>query len=63
AVEGVAHHRAYRHDDFGTPRSHRCGNHAPRDAAWLIGWTHPQVPDGWHAALSLKKGTTVHIHP
>ena len=62
-TEGYALHGAYWHDDFGTPRSHGCVNLAPRDAAWLFGWTDPQVPDGWHAALSLKKGTTVHIHP
>lgn len=62
-TEGYALHGAYWHDDFGTPRSHGCVNLAPKDAAWLFGWTDPQVPEGWHAALSLKKGTTVHIHP
>jgi len=61
--EGYALHGAYWHDDFGTPRSHGCVNLAPKDAAWLFGWTDPQVPTGWHAALSLKKGTTVYVHP
>jgi hypothetical protein len=62
-TEGYALHAAYWHDAFGTPRSHGCINLAPRDAAWLFGWTTPDVPAGWHAALSLKKGTVVHIHP
>ena len=62
-TEGYALHAAYWHDAFGTPRSHGCINLAPRDAAWLFAWTTPDVPAGWHAALSLKKGTVVHIHP
>ncbi|MCA9622572.1 MAG: L,D-transpeptidase [Myxococcales bacterium] len=62
-TEGYALHGAYWHDDFGTPRSHGCVNLAPKDAAWLFRWTDPEVPEGWHAALSLKKGTTVYIHP
>ncbi len=62
-TEGYALHAAYWHDDFGTPRSHGCVNLAPLDAAWLFGWTAPAVPKGWHAALSLKKGTIVYLHP
>lgn len=62
-TEGYALHGAYWHDDFGTPRSHGCVNLAPLDAAWLFGWTTPEVPKGWHASLSLKKGTIVYIHP
>jgi hypothetical protein len=62
-TEGFALHGAYWHNDFGTPRSHGCINLAPRDAAWLFGWTDPKVPAGWHASLVLRKGTLVHIHP
>ncbi|MBW2458681.1 MAG: L,D-transpeptidase [Deltaproteobacteria bacterium] len=62
-TEGYALHGAYWHDDFGTPRSHGCVNLAPVDAAWLFGWTDPQVPEGWHGALSLKHGTLVYVHP
>jgi hypothetical protein len=62
-TEGYALHAAYWHDDFGTPRSHGCVNLAPRDAAWLFGWTTPGVPDAWHAALSLHDGTIVYTHP
>ncbi|EYF00356.1 Hypothetical protein CAP_0884 [Chondromyces apiculatus DSM 436] len=62
-TEGYALHAAYWHDEFGTPRSHGCVNLSPRDAAWLFGWTTPDVPAGWHASLSLKKGTLVYIHP
>jgi hypothetical protein len=62
-TEGFALHAAYWHDDFGTPRSHGCVNLSPIDAAWLFAWTTPEVPPTWHAALSLKKGTLVHIHP
>lgn len=62
-TEGYALHAAYWHDEFGTPRSHGCVNLAPIDAAWLFGWTDPPVPDGWHAALSLKRGTLVYTHP
>ncbi len=61
--EGYALHGAYWHDDFGTPRSHGCINLAPNDASWLFAWTTPDVPEGWHAALSLKKGTIVYTHP
>ena len=61
--EGYALHAAYWHDDFGTPRSHGCVNLAPIDAAWLFGFTTPDVPDGWHAALTLHKGTLVYTHP
>jgi len=62
-TEGFAIHAAYWHDEFGTPRSHGCVNVAPIDAAWLFGWTDPVVPEGWHAALSLKRGTLVYTHP
>jgi hypothetical protein len=62
-TEGYALHGAYWHDDFGTMRSHGCVNLAPADAAWLFGWTDPQVPEGWHASLELSKGTVVYIHP
>jgi len=62
-TEGFALHAAYWHDEFGTPRSHGCVNLAPIDAAWLFGWTDPPVPDGWHAALSLKRGSLVYTHP
>ncbi len=62
-TEGFALHAAYWHDDFGTPRSHGCVNLAPKDAAWLFGWTDPQVPEAWHGALSLRKGTLVYTHP
>ncbi len=62
-TEGYALHAAYWHDDFGTPRSHGCVNMAPVDAAWMFGFTTPEVPKGWHAAMSLKKGTLVYTHP
>ena len=62
-TEGYALHAAYWHDDFGTPRSHGCVNLAPRDAAFLFGWTSPEVPKEWHAGLSTKGGTVVYTHP
>jgi hypothetical protein len=62
-TEGFALHAAYWHDDFGTPRSHGCVNLAPKDAAWLFGWTTPDVPEAWHGALTLRHGTLVHTHP
>jgi L,D-transpeptidase catalytic domain len=61
-TDGFALHAAYWHDDFGTPRSHGCVNLAPKDAAWLFQWTGPEVPPGWHGALSLRKGTLVYTH-
>ena len=60
---GYALHAAYWHDSFGQPRSHGCINLSPLDARWLFDWTDPQVPAGWHGALSLNNGTLVHIHP
>jgi hypothetical protein len=62
-TEGYALHAAYWHDDFGRPRSHGCVNLSPKDASWLFQWTDPEVPEAWHAALSLKKGTLVYVHP
>jgi hypothetical protein len=62
-TEGFALHAAYWHDEFGTPRSHGCVNLAPIDASWLFRFTEPKVPEGWHGALSLKKGTLVYTHP
>ncbi|MEM9696229.1 MAG: L,D-transpeptidase, partial [Myxococcota bacterium] len=62
-TEGYALHGAYWHDDFGRPRSHGCVNLSPLDAAWLFHWSEPRVPEAWHAALSLKQGTYVYIHP
>jgi len=62
-TEGFAFHAAYWHDDFGTPRSHGCVNLSPTDAAWLFNWTTPEVPEAWHGALSLRKGTLVYTHP
>jgi len=61
--EGYALHGAYWHDGFGTPRSHGCINLSPYDAAWLFGWTDPEVPEGWHGRLQLRGGTLVYTHP
>lgn len=61
--EGYALHAAYWHDDFGRPKSHGCVNLHPTDAAWLFGWTTPDVPEGFHGAMTLKSGTVVYIHP
>jgi hypothetical protein len=61
--DGYALHAAYWHEDFGRPRSHGCVNLSPLDAAWLFGFTDPPVPNGWHAALSLRKGTLVRVRP
>ncbi|MFO0761560.1 MAG: L,D-transpeptidase family protein [Byssovorax sp.] len=62
-TEGFALHAAYWHDEFGTPYSHGCVNLSPRDAAKIFSWTGPEVPPGWHAALSARKGTLVYTHP
>lgn len=61
--DGYALHAAYWHDGFGSPRSHGCINLAPEDARWLFEWSDPQVPAGWHGALSLLDGTLISIHP
>jgi hypothetical protein len=60
--DGYALHAAYWHDAFGQPKSHGCINLSPEDARWLFEWSDPQVPDGWHGALSLLDGTLVSIH-
>jgi L,D-transpeptidase catalytic domain len=59
--EGYALHGVYWHDDFGHLHSHGCVNLAPRDAAWLFGWTDPRLPPGWHGVTS-KGGTIVYVH-
>jgi hypothetical protein len=61
--DGYALHAAYWHDSFGQPRSHGCINLSPLDARWLFDWTDPQVPPGWHGALSLTNATLLNIHP
>lgn len=61
--EGYALHASYWHDEFGTPRSHGCINLAPQDAAWVFGWSTPEVPEGWHAYLEPRGGTVVYTHP
>ena len=61
--DGYALHAAYWHEDFGRPRSHGCVNLSPVDAAWVFGFTDPPVPSGWHAALSLRRGTLVRVRP
>lgn len=60
---GYALHAAYWHDGFGTPRSHGCINLSPADARYLFHWTDPPVPQGWHAAFSLREGTLIDVHP
>ncbi len=55
-------HAAFWHDAFGAPRSHGCVNLSPLDARWLFDWTEPKVPELWHTAKSLLRGTLVSIH-
>jgi lipoprotein-anchoring transpeptidase ErfK/SrfK len=61
--EGYALHAAFWHDSFGQPYSHGCVNLSPLDARALFHMTDPPVPQSWHAALSLRGGTLVHITP
>lgn len=63
AKGGFALHGAYWHDRFGTPKSHGCINLSPEDARRIFHWTDPQVPRGWHGALSPLRGTVVFVHP
>jgi lipoprotein-anchoring transpeptidase ErfK/SrfK len=60
---GVALHGAFWHRDFGRTHSHGCVNLAPKDAAWLFGFTAPHVPAGWDAAYptELEPGTVVRV--
>ncbi len=62
-AEGFALHGAYWHDRFGTPKSHGCINLSPEDARRIFYFTQPEVPPGWHGALSPLRGTVVFIHP
>jgi L,D-transpeptidase catalytic domain len=61
--EGYALHAAFWHDSFGQPYSHGCVNLSPLDARALFHLTSPPVPQTWHAAMSLRGGTLVHITP
>jgi len=61
--EGFALHAAFWHDSFGQPYSHGCVNLSPLDARALFHMTNPPVPQTWHAAMSLRGGTLVHITP
>ena len=44
-------HGAYWHEKFGEPMSAGCINASPLDAAWLFGWTAPEVPPGWQGIV------------
>ncbi len=61
--KGVALHGAFWHRDFGHPHSHGCVNLAPKDAAWLFGFTAPHLPAGWDAVYPtpLEPGTLVRV--
>ena len=61
--EGYALHAAFWHDSFGQPYSHGCVNLSPLDARALFHLTDPPVPQTWHAAMTLRGGTLVHITP
>lgn len=56
-------HGAYWHDQFGNVKSHGCTNLAPADARWLLRWTEPALPTGWHSIKPRTPGdgTLVHI--
>jgi hypothetical protein len=58
-------HGAYWHDEFGHVKSHGCTNLAPADARWLLRWTDPPLPAGWHSILSegAHAGTRVFFVP
>ena len=59
---GYALHAAFWHERFGRPWSHGCVNLTPRDAAWIWGWTEPEVPAGWHGAQATAgEGTVVNV--
>jgi L,D-transpeptidase catalytic domain len=62
---GVALHSAFWHRDFGRPHSHGCVNLAPKDAAWLFGFTAPHLPAGWDSVYptELEPGTVVRVRP
>lgn len=48
----LALHGAFWHERFGLRRSHGCVNLAPLDAHRLFDHTWPEVPAGWHGAVS-----------
>jgi hypothetical protein len=59
---GYALHGAYWHDEFGHVRSHGCTNLAPADARWLLLWTDPPLPRGWHSIKPrTRSGTRLYI--
>jgi lipoprotein-anchoring transpeptidase ErfK/SrfK len=60
---GYALHGAYWHDAFGRVRSHGCTNIAPADARWLLRWTDPELPAGWHSVhrRAITDGTRIYI--
>jgi hypothetical protein len=58
-----AFHPAMWHHAFGYPHSMGCVETSLRDAAFLFGWTHPRVPDGYLALTDSAEdpGTLVRI--
>jgi len=61
-------HGAYWHDRWGEKKSGGCINLAPRDAQRVFEWTHPRLPEGWHAMRSIVRGanwdtpTLLYVH-
>ena len=57
----IALHASFWHSSYGTPKSHGCINLSPADARWLFSWSHPKLPDKWHAVAATEKnpGTIV----
>ena len=57
----IALHASFWHSSYGTPKSHGCINLSPEDARWLFNWSHPKLPDKWHAVAATEKtpGTIV----
>jgi lipoprotein-anchoring transpeptidase ErfK/SrfK len=45
-------HGTFWHHHFGWRMSHGCVNMAPLDARWLLLWSEPRLPMGWHGVYS-----------
>lgn len=60
---GYGLHGTFWHRQFGRKHSHGCVNLTPLDAERLFGWTSPQLPPGWTAALptQYEPGTLIRV--
>lgn len=62
AINGVAFHSTFWHNNYGEPMSHGCVNMTPEDSKFLYRWTMPEAPyDPGKIEVQGYSGTAVKV--